>query len=211
MSVDNPTRGRSSWSSWLLLPALALLIVALDQYTKHLVQTRLHLFEAVQPIPALGHLFDITFVRNTGAAFGIFPNGSTLFALIAVAVAIAIAVYFRHIPKNEWLIKISLSMQLGGALGNLLDRLRLGYVVDFADFHMWPVFNFADTFIVVGVLLLAYRLLLYPDSLMFESEGAPAVEEVASQVDAPSTEAAVLPAEADLLSAEANDCADDTE
>jgi signal peptidase II len=163
LSLDTSIDSRTGRTSWLLLPALALLIAALDQYTKHLVQTNLRLFDVVQPIPALSHLFHITFVKNTGAAFGIFPNGSTLFAMIAVVVAVAIAVYFRHIPDHEWLIKISLSMQLGGAIGNLLDRLRLGYVVDFMDFHMWPVFNFADTFIVVGVLLLAYRLLLYPE------------------------------------------------
>ena len=183
MSLDIPTDGRSIRSSWLLLPALGLLIVALDQYTKHLVQTNLRLFEAVQPIPALSHIFNFTFVKNTGAAFGIFPNGSTLFALIAVVVAVAIAVYFRHIPNHEWLIKISLSMQLGGAVGNLLDRLRLGYVVDFMDFHMWPVFNFADTFIVVGVMLLAYRLLLYPESFVLEEEEAQA--EAAEDLPAP--------------------------
>jgi signal peptidase II len=184
LSLDIPTDGRATRSSWLLLPALALFIVALDQYTKHLVQSNLRLFEVVQPIPALSHLFNITFVKNTGAAFGIFPNGSTLFALIAVVVAVAIAVYFRHIPNHEWVIKISLSMQLGGAIGNLIDRVRLGYVVDFFDFRMWPVFNFADTFIVVGVMLLAYRLLLFPESFVSVHE-APAAPVHDADTDQP--------------------------
>lgn len=150
------------WRGWLFLPAMALLFLAFDQFTKYLVVTNLALYEVRRPTPALAHLFSFTYVTNTGAAFGFFPNGSFVLVIVAVVVILAIALYFRHVPSDEWLLKISLAMQLGGALGNLLDRVRLGYVVDFMDFHMWPVFNFADTFIVVGVSLLAYRLLLHP-------------------------------------------------
>lgn len=181
----SPNSRRSAWWSWLLLPALALAILGLDQYTKHLIRSSLHLFEVYDPIPSLSHLFNITFVKNTGAAFGLFPNGSTLFAIIAVIVSVAIAIYFRHVPNHEWLIKVSLAMQLGGALGNLLDRVRLGYVVDFVDFHRWPVFNFADTFIVVGVLLLAYRLVLFPEALMFGPEQPPAEVEASADGELP--------------------------
>mgnify|MGYP005847609019 CR=1 FL=1 len=163
----NASLRRAGWWSWLLLPALVLVILGIDQFAKHLVQARLEPYGILAPIPALSHLFTLTFVKNTGAAFGFFPNGSTLFVIVALIVSAGIAIYFRHIPRDEWLVKISLSMQLGGAMGNLLDRVRLGYVVDFMDFRMWPVFNFADTFIVVGVMLLAYRLVLRPGPPLF--------------------------------------------
>ena len=177
LSARAPTESHLSPWSWLLLPALAFIILSIDQYTKYLIRSSLHLYEVVTPIPALSHLFNLTFVKNTGAAFGLFPNGSTLFVIIALVVTAGIALYFHHIPRGEWLLKISLAMQFGGAMGNLLDRVRLGYVVDFVDFHMWPVFNFADTFIVVGVMLLAYRLLLYPDQSQSEAVRSPAATE----------------------------------
>jgi len=177
LSARAPTESRITPWSWLLLPVLALIILSIDQYTKHLIRSSLHLYEVANPILALSHLFNLTFVKNTGAAFGLFPNGSTLFVIIAVVVTAGIALYFRHIPRGEWLLKISLAMQFGGAMGNLLDRVRLGYVVDFVDFHMWPVFNFADTFIVVGVLLLAYRLLFYPDQFQFADVPSPPAAE----------------------------------
>jgi signal peptidase II len=146
-----------------MIPLLALSIFAVDQIAKWLIVTHIRPFDAVQPIPALAYLFNLTFITNTGAAYGLFPDRSLAFVIIAVLVSVGIVLYLRHIPQDEWLLKISLAMQLGGALGNLVDRVRLGYVVDFADFRMWPVFNFADTFIVVGVLLLAYCLLLRPE------------------------------------------------
>jgi signal peptidase II len=82
-----------------------------------------------------------------------------LFVVIAVIVVAAIIFYYRHLPTGQWWIKVSLGLQLGGALGNLLDRLRQGYVIDFIDFKIWPVFNLADSSIVVGVAILAYYLL----------------------------------------------------
>lgn len=153
------------------MPALALAILGFDQYTKHLVRTNLNLYDSVTPLPALSHLFTFTFVTNTGAAFGFFPDRSLFFVIVAILVSLGIVLYLRHIPRHEWLLKLSLAMQLGGALGNLLDRIRLGYVVDFVDFRAWPVFNFSDTFIVVGVILLAYRLLLRPDPFLAAEEG----------------------------------------
>lgn len=158
-----PRRPASAMPGWLLFPALILLIIAVDQSSKILVVSRLDLYQTYQPIPALSHLFTFTFITNSGAAFGLFPDNSLIFAGIAILVAAAIILYFRRIPRGEWLLRTSLAMQLGGALGNLIDRVRLGYVIDFVDFRAWPVFNFADTFIVVGVLLLAYRLLLHPE------------------------------------------------
>ena len=150
-----------AWT-WLVVPVLALLILAFDQVTKRFIVNNVPPYAVVQPLPALAHLFNLTYITNTGAAFGLFQDRSILFVGIAVIVSVAIVFYLRQVPQDEWLVKISLAMQLGGALGNLLDRVRLGFVVDFVDFHAWPVFNFADTFIVVGVGLLAYCLILRP-------------------------------------------------
>jgi signal peptidase II len=156
--------GQAAGLNTLALLLIAIGAVGIDQSAKALVVARVPLYAAVQPIPALGHLFNFTFITNTGAAFGLLPDRGIIFIAIALAVAVAIVVYVRRIPHGEWLLKTSLALQLGGAMGNLLDRIRLGYVVDFADFHAWPVFNFADTCIVVGVALLAYRLLVLPNA-----------------------------------------------
>jgi signal peptidase II len=161
LNQSAPTSRRAGWS-WLVLPAIALLVLAIDQGAKAFIVSRIPLYRAWDPIPSLAHLFNLTFITNTGAAFGLFQDRSLLFAIVAIVISIGIIFYVRQLPQDEWLLRLSLGMQLGGAFGNLLDRVRLGYVVDFADFHQWPVFNFADTFIVVGVGLLAYCLLLRP-------------------------------------------------
>jgi signal peptidase II len=97
---------------------------------------------------------------NKGAAFGLLANETLLFVLIALVVIGVLVAYVRFLPaKHPWL-RLSLGLQLGGALGNLLDRLRQGYVVDFIAVKAWPVFNIADACVVVGVLILAYHLLL---------------------------------------------------
>ncbi len=142
-----------------LLLATAALVLIVDQYTKALVVRNLAVNEAWAPIPALARFFTISHVTNTGAAFGLFPDRGMLFVLIAVVVIIAIAGYYRFLPTALILVRVSLGLQLGGALGNLFDRLHYGYVVDFIDFKFWPVFNVADASIVVGVLILAFYLL----------------------------------------------------
>jgi signal peptidase II len=144
---------------WWVLPLVAVLTLVVDQLTKHLVVLNLELYEAWAPIPALAGKLDIHYVTNTGAAFGLFRNGGLFFIAVAVVVSVIIVFYYRYVPDGQWLIRLSLGLQLGGALGNLIDRLRLGYVVDFIDVHFWPVFNMADSAIVCGVLLLAFLLL----------------------------------------------------
>jgi signal peptidase II len=143
----------------IILPAMALLTLAADQTSKYLVLSNLSPGQSWNPVAFLTTWASITHVTNTGAAFGLFPDRSSLFVAIAVIVVAAIIFYYRHLPASQWWIKVSLGLQLGGALGNLLDRLRLGYVVDFIDFKIWPVFNLADSAIVIGVAILAYYLL----------------------------------------------------
>ena len=143
----------------IILPAVAFLILGADQISKYLVRSNLNPGDSWNPVASLTRWVSVTHVTNTGAAFGLFKDQGSFFVVIAVIVVAAIILYYRHLPAGQWWIKISLGLQLGGALGNLLDRLRLGHVVDFIDFKIWPVFNVADSSIVIGVAVLAYYLL----------------------------------------------------
>jgi signal peptidase II len=139
---------------------VALLVLVADQISKYLVLSNLAPGQSWNPITSLAPWVSITHVTNTGAAFGLFQDQGPLFVVIAMIVVAAIIFYYRQLPAGQWWIKASLGLQLGGALGNLLDRLRLDYkVIDFIDFKIWPVFNLADSAIVLGVAVLAYYLL----------------------------------------------------
>lgn len=148
-----------SRKGWWVLPLVAALTLALDQVTKYLVVSNLGLYESWAPVPGWAGRLDIHYVTNSGAAFGLFQNGGLFFVVVAVLVSAVILFYYRHLPDGQWLVRLSLGLELGGALGNLIDRLRLGHVIDFVDLHVWPVFNVADSAIVCGVVLLAYLLL----------------------------------------------------
>ncbi|MBN2471354.1 MAG: signal peptidase II [Anaerolineae bacterium] len=141
-------------ANYLLLLAIAAAVILLDQLTKALVVANLGLHEQFAPVEALRPYFTFTYVRNTGAAFGLFPSGGMIFIVVALVVTVMIVYFYRTIPDQTPLMRAALGLQLGGAWGNLIDRLRLGYVVDFLDFKFWPVFNVADSAIVVGVLVL---------------------------------------------------------
>jgi signal peptidase II len=147
-----------------VLPVLvALIIFGADQISKYLVLTRLSLGESWNPIPGLRRYISVTHVINPGAAFGLFPDQGSLFAVVAVIVVFAILIYYRYLPAHNPLVRLSLALQLGGALGNLADRLQHGFVIDFIDFKIWPVFNLADLTIVTGVGILAYFLMQVPE------------------------------------------------
>ncbi len=144
----------------LLLFAIAALVVAADQYAKALVRARLTPFETWSPVPALADYFTLINTTNTGAAFGMFKNAGGIFTVVAGLVAALIVFYYRRIPDGEIAIRVALGLQLGGAIGNLIDRLRFGTVTDFIFFH-WkeilnaPIFNLADLSITCGVIILA--------------------------------------------------------
>ena len=145
---------------WGVLLVVASLAIVADQASKAYVVSQLALHESWVPLRVIEPVFRITHVRNTGAAFGMFPGGGSLFLIIAVIVSVVILYYYRQIPQQAWLARVALGLQLGGALGNVIDRVRLGYVVDFLNVEYWPVFNVADSCIVVGVALLTLQLLL---------------------------------------------------
>lgn len=142
----------------LLLFFVAGAIIIVDHITKLFVEQWLPLNHAWAPFPELADYFRITHVSNTGAAFGLFPGGSMIFTLIAIVVATVIVVYNYLLPGGHTLLRLALGLQLGGATGNLIDRLRLGHVTDFFDFGPWPVFNVADASIVVGVIILGFLM-----------------------------------------------------
>jgi signal peptidase II len=140
----------------MLLLVIALAVIGLDQLTKYLIRANMELGES---IPNTG-IIRLTYVTNTGGAFGIFANQTFLLALAAIIGIAVFLVYLRYIPLKSRLLKIGLGLDLGGAIGNLIDRLRLERkVTDFIDIGPWPVFNVADSAIVVGTILIAYYLL----------------------------------------------------
>jgi len=144
---------------WLF--AIALLVIALDQYTKHLVRTCVHLplNKSWNPIPWLDRIVTLTHVRNSGVAFGFLPNMGTIFIGVAAIVVLLIVFCYRQLAKASWLLHVAFGLQLGGAIGNMIDRITDdGHVTDFIDFRVWPVFNVADSAVVVGTILLAFYI-----------------------------------------------------
>ncbi|KXG75972.1 signal peptidase II [Thermotalea metallivorans] len=136
---------------------LAVLVVILDQISKYMVQSRLAVNES---LPVIQNIFHITYVHNFGAAFGILKNQKYFFIVITLAVIIGIFLFLHTQSKVHGMVKYSLMMITGGAIGNLIDRIWLGYVRDFFDFRIWPVFNIADMAIVCGAVLLSYYLII---------------------------------------------------
>jgi signal peptidase II len=158
-------------SRYFALAAIASLVVILDQLTKLYIHSHFNVGDSVRVIEGL---FNITYVRNTGAAFGILRESaesfrSIFFMLMPPIAMVIIAMILRGVANNDRWQVLALSMIFGGAVGNYIDRLRFGYVIDFLDFHIkdiysWPAFNVADSSIVigVGVLLLLMALQKQP-------------------------------------------------
>jgi len=129
-------------------------IVILDQTTKVLVRRNLALGEWWSPTEWLEPYLRIVNWKNTGAAFGILPSLGDFIAILAVVVAIAIVYYFPRVPRDDWTLRLAMGLEFGGAVGNLFDRLTIGWVTDFVSIWRFPVFNVADLCITLGVLVL---------------------------------------------------------
>lgn len=148
---------------WLCL-IVAGLVIAFDQLGKYLVATSLPLGGAWSPFPGDTPVLRIVYIYNTGVAFGLFKGLGPVFIGLALIVTAAILFYSRKLRSDQWLSALALGLLLGGALGNVIDRLRLGQVVDFIDVGVgatrWYTSNLADVSIVLGVILLGLATLL---------------------------------------------------
>jgi len=167
-----------------LLAAVALGTLILDQVSKAVVRANLIPGESVMVV---SHLLNITYVRNVGAAFGLFPGRQPVFMATSLAVLFVIAAFWRRARPTEWPVVVALGLVTAGAIGNLIDRAVLGRVTDFFEFGFiqFPVFNVADMAIVFGVGILALWILFGPQP-----------EEPAEELsDGPAEEPAAEPSE----------------
>ena len=153
-------------AKYRILIIVSLIVVILDQWTKWLVLVNMPLYES---IPIIDNLFNLTHIHNTGGAFGFMANQSPLVRYILFhgisVLSLGVIIYFyHHSPKEYPFLLISLSLIFGGAVGNLIDRFRMGEVVDFLDFYVgsyhWPAFNVADSAVSVGVTVLMYYMII---------------------------------------------------
>ncbi len=134
-------------------------IIALDQWTKTVVRTQLEYGEVWAPWDWMLPFIRIVHAQNSGAAFGLMQGLAALFTILAVIVIGVIVYYFPKVPHREWLLRLAMAMQLGGAAGNLIDRLtQSGFVTDFISVGTFPVFNLADASISIGVVLLVFTM-----------------------------------------------------
>lgn len=131
-------------------------VVIVDRLTKYILFKNLSLGESVRVVPGLFH---ITLVLNSGAAFGLFKGRSVFFTISSVLIIAFICFYIWRGGCKDLLMLTALGLILGGAVGNLIDRVVFGYVIDFLDFRIWPVFNIADASITIGAFILAIRLI----------------------------------------------------
>lgn len=140
---------------WLWLSVLAII---LDQASKQIIVSYMHLYQSIAVTP----FFNLTYVQNTGAAFSFLSDAGGwqrwFFAVLAFIVSIVLTIWLARLKDNETLLAISLALILGGAIGNLIDRVSYGYVIDFLDVYYqswhWPAFNVADSAISLGVTLM---------------------------------------------------------
>ncbi len=162
--LRSPTQRRREW---LILILSAAVVFLADQAAKGLILRTLTVGEIITPLPFLEDFFRLTLSYNTGAAFGLLPQLGDIFLIIAVGMTVGVILYYRRIPPGYWAARIALGMVLGGTLGNALDRLRFGYVVDWVVLRLPGVItnvsNFADHAIVIGMAILFIVLWRYEE------------------------------------------------
>jgi len=139
---------------YLTLFAIGGAIIILDQITKTIVRMNLALGETWSPWEWLEPYARIVNWKNTGAAFGMLPSLGDFITILAIVVAIAIVYYFPRVPREDWTMRLAMGLEFGGAVGNLFDRLTIGWVTDFVSIWRFPVFNVADLSITLGVIVL---------------------------------------------------------
>lgn len=140
-----------------------LLALALDQFSKWIVLRELGPDGDREVVTVIPHALWFIFARNTGSAFGLFQGNSGLLKFVAIAAVVALTIYYLRAAKNDPVIALALGLQVGGALGNIVDRFHRGYVVDWITVPHWPTFNLSDCAITVGVVMLMYALIFRDD------------------------------------------------
>lgn len=133
------------------LGILVAFMVIFDQLSKYYIQSSMTLGES---IPILPNIFHITYILNPGAAFGLFANQTFFFIVLAVLMIAAVIYFYSAIKRESTWMQVGIGLLLGGAIGNLIDRIQIGMVVDFFDFRIWPIFNIADVGIVCGAFII---------------------------------------------------------
>lgn len=140
---------------YAVIISIGFFIVFSDQLTKFLIKQN---FQLNQSISVIKNILHLTYVTNTGSAFGLFKELNWFFVLFSVIVIIAIFYYIKNIIKNEKFLQLAVGLLLGGTIGNLIDRIAYGAVIDFIDFRIWPVFNIADSAVTIGIIILIVLL-----------------------------------------------------
>ncbi len=134
---------------YLTVFSTALIIIIIDQVAKFLIKTN---FQLNQTLPIINNIFHLTYIHNFGAGFGILQHQKYFLIFISIIVIGFIFYYLDRVRNNERLLQMLVGFVLGGTIGNLTDRIINGYVIDFLDFGIWPIFNFADSFVTIGVI-----------------------------------------------------------
>jgi signal peptidase II len=142
-----------------IILCVVVVVFALDQITKEIMVRQIGPDASRSTIEIIPGVLDFRFVRNTGSAFGLFQGQSAIISVLAIGAISFLALYYLRHGRNDWLVALAIGLQIGGAIGNVVDRFRYGYVVDFIDVPRFPTFNVADSAITVGVALLMYALL----------------------------------------------------
>jgi signal peptidase II len=146
---------------YLLLFGIAVAFIIFDQWSKGLVRQNIALGEEIYPIAFLAPFFRFTYWQNTGAAFGIFQNANIPLLILSTIISVLIIVYYHKSYEEPLVFKISLGLLLAGAVGNIIDRVRFGFVTDFISVGRFAVFNVADSCVTVGVSLMLLGILIH--------------------------------------------------
>ena len=150
-----------SWVDIGVTLAITSFIFILDRITKSFFETSL---DVGQSIPVIRHVIHMTLVHNTGIAFGLFKDQGIVFIIVPIIAVILLIFNIYYYKQNDEVLSrsyiIGFALILGGAFGNLYDRIQFGYVIDFIDFQVWPVFNVADSAITIGAILIGIKCFL---------------------------------------------------
>lgn len=136
---------------------ISFLVLIIDQITKYFVSSHFYLGESVQVIP---NVFHWTYILNPGAAFGMLDGNRWFFVAIAVLVCAGVWYFRKELQQESVMVQNGAALFIGGAIGNLIDRIFIGQVIDFFDFRIWPIFNVADIAICVGVGLIIWNIIM---------------------------------------------------